>query len=111
MSLGGIGEWGYLINRMSRYMWHLDSGLQKDLGWSLGMQEEIREVASLVCLLPLLPALPRVPSQGLGWGDVCGVGENVAGGSTRLAEAPWLRTTLPVAHYELIFLINPVIIL
>lgn len=85
MSLGGIGEWEYLINRMSRYMWHLDSGLQKDLGWSLGMQEEIREVAFLVCLLPLLPALPRVPSQGIGlggcvwsWGE-CGRREHEVG--------------------------------
>lgn len=98
------------MRRMSGYMWHLGSGLQKDLG----MTGEIRELALLVCLLSsenclLFLPFPGFPARGLVWGK--GLGEDVVGRSTRLAEAPWLRTTLPVAHYELIFLINPVIIL
>lgn len=65
------------MRRMSVYMWHLGSGLEKDLGWSLGMPGEIREVAPLVCLLTteenclLFLPYPGFPGRGLGLGEVC----------------------------------------
>jgi hypothetical protein len=67
------------MRRMSGYMWHLGSGLQKDLGWSLGMPGEIREVAPLVCLLSsenclLFLPYPGFPARGLGWGGRGGGG-------------------------------------
>lgn len=84
-----------------------DIGVSQGAGrtWPQALEGVGRRISDAhVCLLPA-----ALVSSSLGSTRVHSLGGG--GASRRLAQALWLWTTLPVVHRELIFLINPVIIL